>query len=62
MDVDKVRGKKLKDILPRLEQSNYRLVEVKPPNQNFGTGAARVLDIREKQEGREILYTLEDYV
>ena len=62
LDVDKFRGKKLQEILPHLEKLNYKLKEVSPPNQDFGTGAARVLHLRKKQESWEILFTLENYV
>jgi len=59
---EEFRGRKLLELLPRLEDKTYQLVEVSPPNQQAGRGAARILDIREKDEILQVYFCLEDYV
>ncbi len=61
LEIENYRGRKLQEVLPRLEKYKFKLSEVSPPNQEIGTGTARVLDIREKEDHWEVLFSLEDY-
>ncbi len=62
LDPQKYRGRRLVKLLPDLEDLRYKLLEVKPPGQMSGTGAARVLHIRKRDDVIEILFCLEDYL